>query len=81
MDFRSSRTCWMVRLIVLRTVNMAGRAYAERLRRIERTRRNQHCCKTDERMKRGDEFRHRGHGDFARGHGTDTAADSETPDH
>ena len=50
-------------------------ADAERLRRIERRRRDEHGREADERVEGGDELRHRRHGDAPRGDGADAAAD------
>ena len=45
------------------------------LRRIERCARHQNCGEADQRMKRGDKLRHRGHGDPPGDHRSDRPAD------
>ena len=57
-----------------------SRADAEGLRRIERRARDQHRGKTDQRMERRHQLRHLRHGDAARDHRADAAADGKAGD-
>ena len=62
-------------------MNVAGRADAEGLRRVERAGGDQHRREAHERVEGGDELRHRRHRDPPRGHGADAAADREPAHH
>ena len=63
----------------LARVDVAGHADAERARRIERGRRDQHRRHADQRMERRDQLRHRGHRHAPRDHRADAAADARCP--
>jgi hypothetical protein len=58
-------------------VDVADRADAEALRRIDGGRRHHDGGKADQRVEGGDELRHRGHGDAPRDDRADAAADGE----
>ena len=61
-------------------MDVAGRADVEGFGRIEGAGGNQHRGHADQRVKRRDKFRHRGHRYAARDHRADAAADRNTED-
>ena len=62
-------------------MDVAGRADAEGLRRVDRAGGDQHRGHADQPMEGGHQFRHRGHRHAAGDHRTDAAADRHADDH